>query len=114
MSAHAAAPPCIFSLPAGFAADSGARTRWLTHAAELGFNHVLAPVTLLDEGASAIGTLVRICRDHGLGLLLDVDVARPMPADAPLRAEHPDWFHALPSETQNYVRTNLLAVRGGS
>jgi starch synthase (maltosyl-transferring) len=99
MAAHAGVPPRIFSLPAGFAAGSGARTPWLGHAAELGFSHVLAPATLLDEGVGAIGTLARLCRDHGLGLLLDVDVARPLPADAAIRGEHPDWFQGLPDPT---------------
>ena len=99
MPAHAAAPPRILSLPAGPDAAGGARTPWLAHAAELGFSHVLAPATLLDEGAEAIATMVRLCRDHGLGLLLDVDVARPLPADAAIRGEHPDWFHALPDSS---------------
>jgi len=96
MSATAAEPPRILSLPAGLASEGGSRTPWLARAAELGFSHVLAPATLLDEGVDAIGTMAGLCREHGLGLLLDVDVARAMPADAPLRAEHPDWFHALP------------------
>src|SRR5690242_18432345 len=91
MPAPAAAPPRILSLPAGLYADaSGARIPWFERAAELGFNHVLAPATLLDEGIAAIATMARACRDHGLGLLLDVDVAVPLPADAPIRAEHPD------------------------
>ncbi|UGB39634.1 alpha-1,4-glucan--maltose-1-phosphate maltosyltransferase [Frateuria soli] len=96
MPAHAAAPPRILSLPAALDAGGGARTPWLAHAAELGFSHVLAPSGLLDEGVAAIGTMARLCGDHGLGLLLDVDVARPLPADLPLRAGHPDWFRALP------------------
>src|SRR5690349_1000030 len=98
--AAAVAPPRILSLPTGFYADaSGARIPWFERAAELGFSHVLAPATLLDEGIAAIGTMARVCREHGLGLLLDVDVAVPLPADAPIRAEHPDWFHALPDPT---------------
>ncbi|SEI90568.1 alpha-1,4-glucan--maltose-1-phosphate maltosyltransferase [Frateuria terrea] len=94
MAVHAAAPPRILSLPAR--PDAGMRTSWFERAAELGFSHVLAPATLLDEGVDAVGTMSRICHDHGLGLLLDVDVALPLPADAPLRAEHPEWFQALP------------------
>ena len=96
MPPHAAAIPRILSLPAGLAADGGARTPWLEHAAQLGFSHVLAPGTLAEEGIDAIATMARLCRDHGVGLLLDVDVARPLPAAARVRREHPDWFHARP------------------
>ena len=95
MPAQAAEPPRILSLPAGLAAD-GARTPWLEHAAGIGFSHVLAPASLLDEGVDAVATLADVCLDHGLVLLLDVDVARPLPPDAAIRAAHPDWFHALP------------------
>ncbi|MCX7512187.1 maltotransferase domain-containing protein [Frateuria hangzhouensis] len=96
MPAHAAAPPRILSLPTAFDAASGAHSPWLQHAAELGFSHVLAPASLLDEGYAAIATLAGRCREHALGLLLDVDVARALPADATIRAHHPEWFHALP------------------
>ncbi|MEI7037433.1 alpha-1,4-glucan--maltose-1-phosphate maltosyltransferase [Fulvimonas yonginensis] len=90
------AVPRILALPAGLAPDSGARTPWLDHAAELGFSHVLAPSSLLEDGLDAVSTMVGLCRRHGVGLLLDVDVGRPLPADAAVRADHPDWFHALP------------------
>ncbi|HET6804333.1 MAG TPA: maltotransferase domain-containing protein [Frateuria sp.] len=96
MPAHAAAPLRILSLPAGLDAGTAGRTSWLAHAGELGFSHVLAPATLLEEGVEAIDTMVRVCGEHGLGLLLDVDVARPLPPEATLRAEHPEWFHAVP------------------
>ncbi|NUO72817.1 MAG: DUF3416 domain-containing protein [Frateuria sp.] len=86
----------ILSLPAGLAAGGGAQVPWLQHAAELGFDQVLAPASLLDEGPGAVATLVRVCREHGLDLLLDVDVARALPASLDVRAEHPDWFHVLP------------------
>ena len=86
----------ILSLPAGLAAGGGAQVPWLQRAAELGFNQVLAPASLLDEGPGAVATLVRVCREHGLDLLLDVDVARALPASLDVRAEHPDWFHVLP------------------
>jgi starch synthase (maltosyl-transferring) len=86
----------ILSLPAALAATGGARTPWLQHAAELGFSHVLAPASLLDDGPGAVATMARLCRDHGLGLLLDVDIARPLPAGLDVRAAHPGWFHALP------------------
>ena len=96
VEAHAAGPLRILSLPADPTADGGAFAPWLAHAAGQGFGHVLAPVTVVDEGAGTIGALARACRGQGLGLLLDVDVARPLPADAAAHVAHPDWFHALP------------------
>ncbi|HEV2622989.1 MAG TPA: alpha-1,4-glucan--maltose-1-phosphate maltosyltransferase [Frateuria sp.] len=90
------AAPRILGLPGGLAAIGGARTPWLQHAAELGFSHVLAPASLLDDGPGAVGTMAGLCHDHGLGLLLDVDIARMLPAGLDVRTEHPGWFHALP------------------
>lgn len=38
--------------------------------------------------------------------------AGPGTVDQALRSHGPNWFNALPAETQNYVRTNLRSIGG--
>ncbi|BBD80326.1 maltotransferase domain-containing protein [Aerosticca soli] len=96
MPAPAAAVPCILSLPAGPLGEGGARIPWLERAHALGFTHVLAPAALAEQPAEDLAALARICHERGLGLIVDIDIARPLPAAAALGREHPAWFHPLP------------------
>ena len=118
MSASVAATaPRIYSLPVELAGPLREWPKWLAHIRAMGFSHVLMPPpflatsvhgrsvlndaerphTALQSSAAGIDTLralAKLCAEHELGLLLDVDVAS-LAADAPLRIEHPDWFQAI-------------------
>ena len=94
----------------------GRLDRWdsaLDRIAALGFDHVLmAPPFAVSAGGNvfatrdhaqlhaalgggpadaALSTLASACRQRGLTLLLDLVIDR-LATDAPLRADHPDWF----------------------
>ncbi len=94
----------------------GRLDRWdgvLDRIAALGFDHVLmAPPFAVSDGGNvfatrdhaqlhaalgggpadaALATLASACRQRGLTLLLDLVIDR-LATDAPLRADHPDWF----------------------
>ncbi|TYZ39318.1 DUF3416 domain-containing protein, partial [Ralstonia solanacearum] len=86
----------------------------LDRIAALGFDHVLiAPPFAVSAGGNvfvtrdharlhaalgggpahaALGRLADACRQRGLTLLMDLVIDR-VATDAPLRADHPGWFH---------------------
>ncbi|MEO7072968.1 MAG: hypothetical protein ABI300_08430, partial [Rhodanobacter sp.] len=106
------APLCIYSV---LGAEIS-RVEWparLKHIHAMGFTHVLASSaafkantgeTAVNVDAAAAGTAApdllllqaaaRVCADHELRLLLDVDVTCAA-AGASLRAQHPEWFRAI-------------------
>ncbi|MBB3226934.1 starch synthase (maltosyl-transferring) [Luteibacter sp. Sphag1AF] len=93
---------------------------WLDHAAALGFRQLLvAPpfdasstgdvfvtrdfdrlhpgLGVEGEAVQRIGELAKACRARDMELWLDLSVDE-LASDAPLRAEHPEWFRAVAAE----------------
>ena len=92
--------PCIYALPAATALSAEHAKPWLAHAKKLGFDYLLATsqkiradIGLLDDKGT-VKELATACEKQKLKLLLDVHMAS-VDSDAPVLAEHPNWFLPL-------------------
>src|SRR5438105_2965457 len=96
------------------APDPGQAREKFVRISELGFSHVaFANGAVANNEKHDVRALHAACDKHGLGLLLEADLA-DLPIDHPLVREHPECFSFTTDSNSSYVDprlTNLLEER---
>ncbi len=119
MQASHSAPFRIYYLHPLLAGPLTAWNAWIEHAAGLGFRQLLVappfaaspcgdvfvtrdfdrinPALGDGDATTRLAQLAKACRAHNLELWLDLPLDE-LSSDAPLRAEHPEWFRAVAAQ----------------
>ncbi|MGE7137140.1 maltotransferase domain-containing protein [Luteibacter sp. NPDC031894] len=119
MQASQSAPFRIYYLHPLLAGPLTAWNAWIEHAADLGFRQLLVappfetspcgdvfvtrdfdrmhPAIGDGDATTRLGQIAKACRAHDLALWLDLPLDE-LSSDAPMRAEHPEWFRAVAAQ----------------